>query len=101
MLNKNVEIRDSKCIARLSGDIVCGKVITGKVVKVNAKSIRVHMTHKKCTRNGEVSLECEMDEIATFTFWRTTENRQFGKNAGKNVSFYKNTTYGVIEIVNN
>lgn len=97
MLNMNVEIHDGVRV----GNTICEKHITGEVIKVNAKSIRVRMTHKKCTRNGEVSYECDMNEVATFAFWKTTENRQFGKNAGKNVSFYKNNTYGVIEIVNN
>ena len=97
MTNTNVQIHDGKRI----GATICEKFITGEIVKVNEKSIRVHMTHKKCTRNGEVSYECEMNEVATFTFWKTVENREFGKNAGKNVSFYKNSLYGVIEIVNN
>ena len=94
MMNMNVEIHDGNCI----GTTICEKFITGNVVKVNAKSIRVHMTHKKCTRNGKVSYECDMNEVATFTFWKTVENRQFGKNTGKKVSFYKNNAFGIIEI---
>lgn len=97
MLNMNVEIHDGVKI----GATICEKFITGKVVKVNEKSIRVHMSHKKVTRNGRVSYECDMNDVATFTFWKTVENREFGKNVGKNVSFYKNNTYGIIEIVNN
>jgi len=73
--------------------------ITGTIVKVNEKSIRVHMTHAKCTENGKVTHEYDMNEKATFTFWKTIENRQFGKNAGKTVSVYKNKEYGIIEIV--
>lgn len=96
MLNKNVEIHDGVLI----GTVICEKFITGEVVKVNAKSIRVHMTHKLVTKNGKLSYECEMNETALFSFWKTVD-REFGKNAGKNVSFYKNNTYGVIEIVNN
>lgn len=97
MLNTNVQIHDGHVI----GASICEKFITGKVVKVNEKSIRVHMTNKVVTKNGKAVYECEMNEVATFAFWKTTENRQFGKNAGKNVSFYKNSMYGVIEIVNN
>lgn len=96
MLNTNVEIHNGTLI----GNTICEKFITGEVVKVNAKSIRVHMTHKKCTQNGKVTREFDMNEIATFTFWKTVV-REFGKNAGKSVSFYKNGTYGVIEIANN
>lgn len=96
MINTNVEIHNGVRI----GNAICEKHITGEVVKVNAKSIRVHMTHKRCTRNGKLSYECDMNETALFSFWKTVD-REFGKNAGKNVSFYKNNTYGVIEIVNN
>jgi hypothetical protein len=40
-----------------------------------------------------------MNKQATFTYWKTIENRQSGKNAGKTVSIYKNPLYGIIEIV--
>ena len=72
--------------------------ITGKIVKVNKKSTRVHLTHIKRTTNGKVTEEQDMDEMATFTFWKRIENRQFGKNAGKTVDIYKNSKYGIIEI---
>jgi hypothetical protein len=39
-----------------------------------------------------------MNDEATFEFWKTIENRQSGKNAGKTVSLYKNSKYGIIEI---
>lgn len=92
--NMNVKIHSGTNI----GNSIHEKFIDGNVVKVNAKSIKVNMTHKRCTKNGETSYECDMNEVATFTFWKTTENRQFGKNAGKKVSFYKNNKYGIIEI---
>ena len=75
------------------------KHITGTIVKVNEKSIRVHMTHAKCTTNGKVTREYDMDEKATFNFWKTIENKQYGKNAGKTVDLYKHSLYGIIEIV--
>lgn len=99
MINTNVEIHNG---SNSAGTMFIGeKFITGKVVKENAKSIRVHMTHCKCTVNGKVTREYDMNETTTFAFWKTVENRQFGKNAGKKVSFYKNAAYGVIEIINN
>jgi hypothetical protein len=75
------------------------KFITGTIVRVNKKSIRVHMTHAKCTTNGKVTREYEMNQTATFTFWKTIENRQIGENAGKTVDLYKNKVYGIIEVV--
>ncbi len=83
---------------RLGATIIYEEFITGTIVKVNKKSIRVHMTHVKCTENGKVTHEQDMNETATFTFWKTIENKQFGKNAGKTVSIYKHNLYGTIEI---
>lgn len=83
----------------MGGVFIYEEFIEGKVVKVNKKSIRVHMTHAKCTTNGKVTREYDMDEEATFTFWKTIENRQIGENAGKTVDLYKNNKYGIIEIV--
>ncbi len=83
----------------MGGMFIYEKFITGTIVKVNKKSIRVHMTHVKCTTNGKITREYDINEKATFTFWKTIENRQFGKNAGKTVSIYKNKEYGIIEIV--
>ena len=83
----------------MGGMFIYEEVITGKIVKVSKKSIRVHMTHAKCTTNGKITREYDMNETATFDFWKTIENRQSGKNAGKTVSLYKNNKYGIIEIV--
>ena len=83
----------------MGGIYICEVFITGKIIKVNKKSIRVHMTHVKYAINGKITREYDIDEEATFTFWKTIENKQFGKNAGKTVSIYKNTKYGTIEIV--
>ncbi len=81
----------------MGGIFIYEEFITGTVIKVNKKSIRVHMTHVKCTTNGKVTREYEVDGTATFTFWKTV-NKQFGKNAGKTVSIFKNNNYGIIEI---
>jgi len=94
-VNEMVQIHDG-----YSSDVfIHERFITGTVVKVNEKSIRVHMTHAKCTTNGKVTQEYDMNEKATFVFWKTIENIQVGKNAGKNVDIYKNKVYGIIEIV--
>ena len=82
----------------IDGILIHEEFITGTVVRVNKKSIRVHMTHIKYATNGKVTREYDIDETATFDFWKTIENRQYGKNAGKTVSLYKNNKYGIIEI---
>ena len=95
MINKMVEIHKGSTI---DGILIHEEFITGTVVRVNKKSIRVHMTHIKYVTNGKVTREYDMNDEATFEFWKTIENRQSGKNAGKTVSLYKNSKYGIIEI---
>ena len=97
LVNKMVQIQAGAM--GISGIFTYEKFIIGTIVKVNKKSIRVHMTHVKCATNDEITSEYDMNEKATFTFWKTIENKQFGKNAGKTVDVYKNSKYGIIEIV--
>lgn len=96
-VNEMVQIHEGN--NSMGGIFIYEKFITGTVVKINEKSIRVHMTHAKCTTNGKVTREYNMNEKATFAFWKTVENREAGKNAGKKVSFYKNNNFGIIEVV--
>ena len=96
-VNEMVQIHNGN--NSMGGMFIYEKFITGTVVRVNKKSIRVRMTHVKCTTNGKLTREYDIDETATFDFWKTIENKQFGKNAGKTVSIYKNKEYGIIEIV--
>ena len=72
------------------GIFIYEEVIEGTVVKVNEKSIRVRMGHVRCTTNGVLTREYDINEEARFTFWKTIENRQ--------VDLYKNSKYGIIEI---
>ena len=91
MINKMAQIHKGSTI---DGILIQEEFITGTVVRVNKKSIRVHMTHIKYVANGKVTREYDMNETATFEFWKTIENRQ----SGKTVSIYKNSKYGIIEI---
>ena len=91
MINKMVQIHKGN--NSMGGVFIYEEFITGTVVRVNKKSIRVHMTHAKCTTNGKITREYNMNEEATFTFWKKI-NRQSGT-----VSVYKNPKYGIIEIV--
>ena len=75
----------------MGGMFIYEKFITGTVVKVNNKSIRVRMTHVKCTTNGKLTREYDIDETATFTFWKAI-NKQSGT-----VDVYKNPKYGIIK----
>jgi hypothetical protein len=63
---------------------------TGEVVKVNAKSIRVSLTHERHTTNGKVQGEHEINQTATFTFWK------YRNDNGK--ALYKNALLGIITL---
>ena len=79
----------------LSGIFTYEKFVIGTIVKVNKKSIRVHMTRVKCATNGEITSEQGIDEKARFDYWKTIQNKQ----SGKTVDIFKNREYGIIEIV--
>ncbi len=84
-VNEVVQIRKGSNSA--GGVFIYEEITTGRIVKVNKKSIRVHLTHVKCTTNGKVTREYDIDETATFTFW---------KKSGT-VDIYKNPKYGIIK----
>lgn len=88
MVNEMVQIRKGNNL----GVLIHEEIITGTIVKVNKKSVRVHMGQAKCLVNGKVTREYNINEEATFTFWKTIE-RQSGT-----VDIYKNSKYGIIEI---
>jgi hypothetical protein len=94
MVNEMVQIHKGN---NLGGVFIHEEIITGTIVKVNKKSIRVCMGQAKCLTNGKVTREYNVNEEATFSFWKTIV-RQFGENAGKTVDIYKNSKYGIIEI---
>jgi len=91
-VNEMVQIH--KGYSSMGGMFIYERFITGTIVKINKKSIRMHMTHVKYAINGKVTREYGMDETATFTFWKTVD-RQHGT-----ASIYKNNKYGIIEIAN-
>ena len=78
MINKMVQIHKGSTI---DGILIHEEFITGTIVGINEKSIRVHMTRIKYVTNGKIVREYDMDEKARFDFWKTIENRQSGKNA--------------------
>jgi hypothetical protein len=91
MINKMVQIHSG--YNSPGGIFIYEQIITGTIVKVNAKSIRVYMTSVKCLTNGEITREYNINQEATFTFWKKID-----KQSGT-VSVYKNPKYGIIEIV--
>ena len=91
MINERVQIHKGN--NSIGGMFIYEEFIEGKVIKVNKKSIRVHMTHVKCTTNGKLTREYDIDETATFDFWKTIETD------GKTVSIFKNNKYGIIKVI--
>ena len=90
MINERVQIHKGNNSA--GGIFVYEEFIEGTVVRVNKKSIRVHMVHGTCTTNGKITRVYDINEEATFKFWKTVET------AGKTVSLYKNSKYGIIKV---
>ena len=89
-VNETVQIHKGN--NSMGGIFIYEEFITGTIVKVNKKSIRVHMSQAKCLTNGKVTREYNINEEATFTFWKTI-NKQSGT-----VDVYKNPKYGIIKI---
>ena len=89
MINGMVQIHKG---SSMDGILIHEEFITGTIAGINEKSIRVHMTRIKYATNGKITREYDIDEKARFDFWKTIEN------AGKTVSLYKNSKYGIIEI---
>ncbi len=89
-INERVQIHEGT--NSIGGMYIYEEFITGKIVKVNKKSIRVQMTHVKCAINGKLTREYDIDETATFEFWKTVETE------GKTVDIYKNNKYGIIKV---
>ncbi len=87
MVNEMAQIHKGSTI---DGILIHEVFITGTVVRVNKKSIRVHMTHIKYVTNGKLTREYDIDETATFNFWKTINNGT--------VEVYKNPKYGIIKI---
>ena len=87
-INERVQIHEGT--NSIGGMYIYEVFITGKIVKVNKKSIRVHMTHVKCAINGKITKEYDIDETARFDFWKTINNGT--------VDVYKNPKYGIIKI---
>jgi hypothetical protein len=89
-VNEMVQIH--KGYNSIGGMYIHEEFISGTVIKVNKKSVRVHMSQAKCLTNGKVTREYNINEEATFTFWKTI-NKQSGT-----VDVYKNPKYGIIKI---
>ena len=86
-VNETVQIH--KGTNSMGGMFIYEEFITGTIVRVNKKSIRVHMSQAKCLTNGKVTREYNINEEATFTFWKTINNGT--------VDVYKNPKYGIIK----
>ena len=89
MVNERAQIHKGSTI---DGILIHEVFITGTIVRINKKSIRVHMTHIKYVTNGKLTREYDIDETATFEFWKTVETE------GKTVDIYKNSKYGIIKV---
>lgn len=84
-VNDTVQAYKSQCI----GVIIDSTTITGKVVKVNKKSIVVEYEHITVKHGSKVTWDSNFVETKKFTYWKTLSN---GNDC------YRNTVDGYIEI---
>ncbi len=82
----------------IGGMYIHEEFISGTVIKVNKKSVRVHMSQAKCLTNGKVTREYNINEEATFTFWKTIVTLSLANKQSGTVDVYKNPKYGIIKI---
>jgi hypothetical protein len=77
----------SSCI----GILIQASCWNGEIIKVNKKSIRVHLTENINTCGGKETSRWNISRDVTYTFWKTTEDgREIYRSEGK--------VYGIITL---
>ena len=85
-IGMSVTAYKSQCI----GFIIDSSTFTGKVIKVNKKSIRVQLEHIVAKHGDKVIRDTEYPATVTYKFWKTTED-------GRIIYKSDSKIYGIIE----
>jgi hypothetical protein len=83
----NVQGYKSSCI----GLLIQASYWNGEIIKVNKKSIRVHLTENINTFGGKETSRRNISKDVTYTFWKTTED-------GKEIYRSDSKLYGIITL---
>ena len=85
-IGMSVTAYKSQCI----GLIIDSSTFTGKIIKVNKKSIRVQLEHIVAKHGDKVIRDTEYPATVTYKFWKTTED-------GRIIYKSDSKIYGIIE----
>ena len=86
-IGMNIEAYKSRCI----GFIIDSSTYTGKVIKVNKKSIRVQLEHIVAKHGDKIVRDADCAATVTYKFWKTTSD-------GTDIYVSDSRIYGIIEI---
>ncbi len=73
------------------GIIIQATTWTGTIIKVNKKSIRVHLDGIEAKYGKRVTYKGSMDQEVRYTFWKTTSD-------GREIYKSESRIYGIIEL---
>lgn len=86
-IGMNVEAYKSHCI----GIIIDSSTYSGKIIKVNKKSIRVQLEHIVAKHGNKIVSDTDYAATVTYKFWKTTSD-------GRDIYVSDGRIYGIIEI---
>lgn len=86
-IGMNVKAYKSHCI----GIIIDSTTYSGKIIKVNKKSIRVQLEHMVVKHDNKIINDTDYSGTVTYKFWKTTSD-------GNDIYVSDGRIYGIIEI---
>ncbi len=86
-IGMNITAYKSQCI----GFIIDNVNYSGKIIKVNKKSIRVQLEHIVVKHGDKITHDADYAATITYKFWKTTSD-------GRDIYVSDGRIYGIIEI---
>ena len=86
-IGMNIKAYKSRCV----GFIIDSSTFTGKIIKVNKKSIRVQLEHIVAMHGNKIVSDTDYPATVTYKFWKTTSD-------GRDIYVSDGRIYGIIEI---
>lgn len=86
-IGMNVEAYKSCCI----GIIIDSTTYSGKIIKVNKKSIRVQLERMIVKHGNKITNNTDYAATVTYKFWKTCED-------GRDIYVSNSRIYGIIEV---
>lgn len=86
-IGMNIKAYKSRC----TGIIIDSVNYSGKIIKVNKKSIRVQLEHMIVKHGNKITHDTDYAATITYRFWKTTSD-------GRDIYVSDGRIYGIIEI---